>query len=429
MAKSTTLSFGSVLLLGINGIIGSGIFLLPGTLFKAAGWASLGTIGLAGLATLMIAMNYAVMASKIDEDGGAWVYANQAFGAHAGFQIGWFSWFLGVITISTEIAAFLTTLTGFWPAVQQRAAYIGVALAILGVITLLNVFGPGTMKMIDDLSSAVKIGLILLFIGVSGVVSIHFGHLVAPVVGASGHQLMSAFTTAFYMFTGFSFLPIAAKQMQNPERTLPRALIVVMVVVTLLYLLTQFLTVSLLGAHIVTEKLPVAAAFMQVVGAWGRAVILGGMLLSTLGVAVAVSFDTPVELASLATEKKLLPREFGQQNHFGAPIVALLATMGLAAVLVLSGSYLFLVNLIVLSSFVQYIATVLATLKLRNDSKLPRGVHLWGGRLIPVLSLVLLAYLVLQFNLQTYTIGIGFAAVGELVYWADDRRKKRLTKG
>jgi hypothetical protein len=46
-----------------------------------------------------------------------------------------------------------------------------------------------------------------------------------------------------------------------------------------------------------------------------------------------------------------------------------------------------------------------------------------------VLSLLLLAYLVLQFNLQTYAIGIGFAAVGELVYWADGRRKKQLTKG
>nr|WP_288531647.1 hypothetical protein [uncultured Secundilactobacillus sp.] len=72
MQKNTeTLSFNSVLLLGINGIIGSGIFLLPGTLFKFAGWMSLIAIGLAGLATLMIAMNYAVMASKIDEDGGA----------------------------------------------------------------------------------------------------------------------------------------------------------------------------------------------------------------------------------------------------------------------------------------------------------------------------------------------------------------------
>nr|WP_288529897.1 hypothetical protein [uncultured Secundilactobacillus sp.] len=82
--------------------------------------------------------------------------------------------------------------------------------------------------MIDNLSSAVKVGLIVLFILGSG---IYFGlHSVDPVAtSGNGHQPVSAFTTAFYMFTGFSFLPIAAKQMKNPEKTLPRALVVVMI--------------------------------------------------------------------------------------------------------------------------------------------------------------------------------------------------------
>lgn len=423
----TELSFNSVLLLGINGIIGSGVFLLPGTLFKSAGWMSIAIIGLAGLATLLIAMDYAAMASKIDEDGGAWIYANQAFGRHTGFQIGWFSWFLGVITISTETAAFLTTLSGFWPDVQNHVVYIEVALIILGGITVLNYFGPGTMKVINDLSSAVKVGLILLFIVVGGAyVGIHGG---ITVMGSFDHggNPVNAFTTAFYMFTGFSFLPIAAKQMKNAEKTLPRALIVVMIVVMVLYMLTQFLTILLLGSSVAIDKLPVAAAFMHVLGSFGRGLILAGMLISTLGVAIAVSFDTPVGLASLATEKKLLPREFGRRNHFGSPDVALISTMGLSMLLVVSGSYLFLVKLIVLSSFVQYIATALSLLKLRNNKMLPRGVQLWGGPTIPVLSLILLAYLIFQFNPETYVIGIGFAVVGELIYWVDDWRNQKLT--
>ncbi len=279
------------------------------------------------------------------------------------------------------------------------------------------------MKIIDDLSSTVKVGLILLFI-IGGGIYLGF-HGGSPVITHQGHEPVSAFTTAFYMFTGFSFLPIAAKQMKNPEKTLPRALVVVMIVVTLLYVLTQFLSVKLLGSAIMAEKLPVAAAFMRVLGQMGRGLILAGMLVSTLGVAIAVSFDTPVELASLATEKKLLPREFGRQNRFGAPIVALISTMGLATLLVLSGSYLFLVNLIVLSSFVQYIATALASLKLQHNPALPRGVKLWGGSLIPVMSLALLAFLVFQFNAVTYGIGVGFALIGELVYQADNRRKRR----
>ncbi|QGG61175.1 APC family permease [Loigolactobacillus bifermentans] len=425
MKKGTgTLSFNSVLLLGINSIIGSGIFLLPSTLFKAAGWASLVAIGLAGLATLMIAMNYAVMASKIDTDGGAWVYTSQAFGLHAGFQIGWLSWFLGVITISTEIVAFLTTLGGFWPQVHQRWVYATLALGLLGGILLLNYFGPSTMKVIDNLASATKIGLILLFL-IAG--SLFLGRqglaVITPISQLGQHDFSQAFTTAFYMFTGFSFLPVAAQQIRHAEKVLPKALLVVMLVVTLLYLLTQWLTILLLGAAISAEKLPVAAALMQVLGVAGRGLMLAGMLVSTLGVAIAVSFDTPVGLASLATEKKLLPREFGRQNRFGAPVVALSATIGLAAILVLSGSYLFLVNLIILSAFVQYLATVFALLKLQHDPTLPAGIQLWGGRTLPILSLVLLAYLVCQFNWVTYVIGLGFVGLGELVYWLDQRRR------
>src|SRR5699024_3517778 len=119
-AHAKSLSFSSVLLLGVNGIIGSGIFLLPGSLYQQAGNWSVLLVTLAGIATTLVALNYAVLASKIDEDGGAWVYANRAFGPAVGFQIGWLSWFLGVITISAEIAAFLTTLTDFIPALQQR---------------------------------------------------------------------------------------------------------------------------------------------------------------------------------------------------------------------------------------------------------------------------------------------------------------------
>lgn len=66
-----TLSFASVILLGINGIIGSGIFLLPGTLYQEAGLGSVSAIVLAGLSTTLIALSYAMLASKIDDDGGA----------------------------------------------------------------------------------------------------------------------------------------------------------------------------------------------------------------------------------------------------------------------------------------------------------------------------------------------------------------------
>ena len=351
-----TLSFASVILLGINGIIGSGIFLLPGTLYQEAGLGSVSAIVLAGLSTTLIALSYAMLASKIDDDGGAWVYSNRAFGAFVGFQTGWFGWFLGVITIAAELAAFLTALGGLIPVVKQRNVYISVALVIIAALIAINLIGPNILTFIDNISSALKIIILIAVIAAGGYfISTHGLHVRQPQAVSSDFR--TAFSTAFYMFTGFSFLPVAANKMKNPEKTLPRALMVVMLIVIAIYGMAQMTTIVILSTNLTAETLPVAAAFAAVVGTIGKTVVILGMLISILGVAVAVSFDTPIEMASLATEKTLLPAVFGRTNKSGAPFVAIWLTIGIAALLVVSGSYLFLVNLIVFSAFLQYITT------------------------------------------------------------------------
>ncbi|MFD1432761.1 APC family permease [Lacticaseibacillus yichunensis] len=426
-ATGRTLSFGSVLLLGINGIIGSGIFLLPGTLYQQSGkWSVLALIA-AGLVTTMIALCYAAMASKIDDDGGAWVYADRAFGRFLGFQTGWFGWFLGVITIAAEITAFLTTLGGLVPAVKTRPVYLAVALGILALLAILNLVGSSLLTFIDNLSSVLKIGIIVVFVGAAGFfISRHSFEL--PSAGSNGGGFSQSFAATFYMYTGFSFLPVAAKKMANPEKTLPRALLIVMAIVMVVYTLTDLATMAILGGALSGNALPVANAFAAVVGTWGKIVVLLGMLVSILGVAIAVSFDTPVEMASLATEKELLPAIFGRTNKSGTPIIAVLVTIGLAALLILSGSYLFLVNLIVLAAFLQYITTIFSWFKLRHDPTLPAGMKMPGGMLFPIIGLLVILYLMTSLAWTTWLIAVGMAAVGTIVYATDDRRNKPKKK-
>ncbi|OJF73803.1 APC family permease [Lacticaseibacillus paracasei] len=416
-----TLSFASVILLGINGIIGSGIFLLPGTLYQEAGLGSVSAIVLAGLSTTLIALSYAMLASKIDDDGGAWVYSNRAFGAFGafvGFQTGWFGWFLGVITIAAELAAFLTALGGLIPVVKQRGVYISVALVIIAALIAINLIGPNILTFIDNISSALKIIILIAVIAAGGYfISTHGLHVSQP------QAVSSDFRTAFYMFTGFSFLPVAANKMKNPEKTLPRALMVVMLIVIAIYGMAQMTTIVILSTNLTAETLPVAAAFATVVGSIGKTVAILGMLISILGVAVAVSFDTPIEMASLATEKTLLPAVFGRTNKSGAPFVAIWLTIGIAAMLVVSGSYLFLVNLIVFSAFLQYITTILAWFKLRHDPTLPAGIHLPMAPLLMGFALLLIGYLMTSATWLTWLIAVIVALIGSVIYATDTRRR------
>lgn len=413
MAQSKTLSLPSVLLLGANGIIGSGIFLLPQKLYQEAGWNSLLAIALAGATTTIIALNYAHLASCHDRDGGAWSYADAAFGDFAGFTTGWFAWFLGIITIAAEVAAFLTTLGGLWPAIHQRPLYIGVALGLIGLLGVINWFGPGLIKPADNLASGFKLTVILIFVIGGGWAVSHTGWILTPLTDTHD-QLLTGAVAAFYMFTGFSFLPTAAHDMRNPTKVLPIALVTIMLVVSDVYMLVQAVTVALLGPALAHSSLPVAAAFATIFGPWGRGIILVGMLGSILGVALAVAFAAPLGAASMAQSPRLLPAVFGRNNRHGAPGLAIIITTGIAGLLVVSGGYLFLVQLIIWCSFLQYIITALAALRLT-----PLTRPWWEKWPVPIMTIAIVLVLLPQFDWSTYLLGGLVFLVGCGIYAID----------
>ena len=401
-SKIKQLSFLSVFLLGVDGIVGSGIFLMPSRVYAKVGDLSAGLMLLAGISVLMIALCFANLASKIPGDGGAWLYTYTAFGRFAGFEIGIFTWLLGIITMATEISAFVTSLRSVFQSLNQHSHYLVVALGILTALTILNLLGPNLMDWVDNISTVAKIGVLVAFV-VIGLFFLHPANLANFSSGGSiGSSLFSrinaGFGMVFYMFTGFSFLPIVASKMNHPEKTLPKALISVLLTSAVLYMIVQLTAIGVSGSGLANDNVPIAASFYRIAGSIGYDLALAGMLISILGVALSVSFSTPTIASSLASEHQLLPRMLGRQNKCGVPIVSLLLSCGLCALMLFSGNYLFLASAIVFTSFVQYVPTILAAIKLRNHSKLPQGFRLRGGNLIPIIALLVTLYLILSYS-------------------------------
>ncbi|GAY73684.1 APC family permease [Lentilactobacillus kosonis] len=299
------MGFGSIYLLGINGIIGSGIFLLPNQIYKTAGNQGYLVIFVAALATLLITLCYADMASRTTGDGAAWLYSYNAFGRFPGFEVGLFSWIQGIITISAEVAALLNIMMTLVPAIKNPSVYKITGIVIIICLAGICLLGSGVTSISDNLSSAIKIVILVGFIGLAvWQISKGTAHFATDAIK---FQPSSAFNTAFYMYSGFSFLPIAAANMQNPEKNLPKALVSVIVTVGIIYSLVQFAVTRLLGPAIANAKSPLATAFSQVFGQTGFIVIIIGMGISILGVAFSVTFSTPYIAYSLASKHKLLP--------------------------------------------------------------------------------------------------------------------------
>ena len=105
-----------IICLGINGIVGAGIFLLTGRIAALAGPASIFLYLLCGMLCLAIALCFAEMGGMYQQTGGAYLYARDTFGPMIGFMVGWMIWLSAIIGWATMASGFLLYLRSFSPA-------------------------------------------------------------------------------------------------------------------------------------------------------------------------------------------------------------------------------------------------------------------------------------------------------------------------
>ena len=419
MKENKLLSPAAIFLLGVNSIIGSGIFLLSGKIYEDAGIWSLLAILFAGLSIFVIAFAYANMSKIYSKNGGALVYAKETFGRFPGFIVGMVTWLLGTVTLTTEVSALLTALKMILPNLNSRLT----GLIIILVLGLISYFGSSIIAGLDNLTSFVKILLVLVFVctcfWLVRAVNFTSAHLLtvssANLGGFKG--FLSAYGTVFFFFTGFSFLPVNAEKMKNPAKNLPKMMALVMLTCLTVYLIIQAITIGALGPELTKTLVPAATAFSRVVGAIGIPLFVIGICFSIFGVIVATTFNTPTILASLAQAHEDVPMFVAKNNRFGTPSWAIILTTLCAMGLFLSGNYVFLSGLTVFMSFVQYLSTGLANIKKK---------FLWIGIGSVLFSLVLLT----SFTLSVLLLGLGIIILLVIIYFVvkldDDEREKWL---
>ncbi|MBB5888226.1 APC family permease [Lactovum miscens] len=389
----------AVFLLGINSIIGSGIFLLAGKIYKDAGTLSLLAIILASLSILVISFSYANMARIYPENGGAFVYAKDTFGLFAGYIVGMGVWIQSTVTLAAEVAALMTAGQMLDNKLPVKELGLGLILAL----GLVSYFGSGIISKLDNLTSIVKIAIVLLF--VFGTIwfthKVNFSN-VAFTGGING--FLAAYGAVFFFFPGFAFLPVNAEKMRNPRRTLPIMLVAVILTCMGVYVAIHAITIGVLGSTLPNYAVPAAIAFEKLFGNLGLPVIIVGICISILGVIITATFNAPVILASLAKDHEDVPSIVAQENKFGAATLAILLTIFTAAILFSIGNFVFLSGLTVFMSFVQYLSTGISNIKEKFFKV---------GLATILLSIILL----FSFNLQVLEFGFGILIILSFIYF------------
>jgi amino acid transporter len=401
--------------IAINGIIGAGIFGLPSKVYSLIGTYSIIAFIACALVVALIIVCFAEVGSRFDETGGPYLYAREAFSPAVAFEVGWLIWLARVTAFAANCNLMINYLSYFWlPATTPfwRASIIVLVVTVLAVINLL---GIRQAAIVSNAFTIGKLVPIILFIA-AGLFFLNpqayeFGP--SPTAGAFSQSVL----LLVYAFTGFEMATIPAGEVRDPKKSLPRALLIAIMVVATLYIMIQIVCVGTLPGLAQSQK-PLADAGSRFLGTAGGAIISAGAIISITG-NLNVLLLSGSRLPFAMAEQKQLPAFIGSiHRRFFTPYVSILITAGLMLFLTLKSSFLAALTISTIARLVTYAATCISLPVFRARPEMPAPVfRLPGGTILAILSLLLIIWLLMNSTLAEAKAAGWAAGVGLLIYF------------
>lgn len=359
----------SLLALGLNGIVGVGIFFAPPVVARnVPGYAGLLVYVAVVLACLPIALVYARLGARFEADGGPYLYARAAFGQAAAFGIGWITYVSALFSTSTVAVGFVDALA---PSVGVATA-AGRALlgcAVVTGLTALLALGLRVSALVWSGVTVVKLAPLVSLLIVAVVVSAPDAPLPS---GAAGERspLAAAFAVLFAL-QGFEVVPLPAGQVEGGLRAVPFATVGSLLLAGALYVALHAVCVASLP-DLAARTMPLAEAAAVRGGPRLAKLVTAGVSVSSLGITVGMLAMTPRYLAALG-QAEGLGKKLAAMSPRAVPLRAVALTwMAVLVIVTLTSLYGSIASLFALSSvsvILQYAVTssALATLSRRRE--------------------------------------------------------------
>ncbi|MGA0588619.1 APC family permease [Dyella sp. KRB-257] len=413
-------------LIVIGGIIGGGIFLNPGIAAQRteSGLALLAMwVGAGGL-TLIGALCYAELGARRPSAGGIYVYLREAFGPLAGFLFGWT---MLLVIYSGSTAAVATIFASYASALfdlPPRAA-TPLAAAALAFVAGINLFGIRLGATIQNAFALLKLLAVAALVA-CGLYLAGIGAGAHAVLGADearrGVGFMGAALPVLFAYSGFTYLNNLAGEVDQPQRTLPRALFLGMLGVVLAYALVNVAYLAALGHDgLAASTAPAAEVMQRVFGTVGAKVIALGIAISTLGFC-NITVVAGARVLQVMGEDGLFFRSVARLHPVHrTPNLALVLLAGWSIVLVLSGSY---GQLLDYATFADWLACAIGVATLfwyrRHDGGASTSFRVPGYPLLPLIFIGVIGWVVIETmlsNPMNAGIGVLIMLAGAPVYF------------
>ena len=415
-------------------MIGAGIFVLTGLAAEIAGPAAILVFALNGVVTVLTGISYAELASAIPKSGGGYVFVREVFSGPTSFLMGWMLSFAYMIAGALYALGFSSNFVEFvhlyWAGLPTGPVWhILYALTVVGLFALLNAVSTEASGGAETVVTIIKIIILLVFAGFGAfaVEGSNFEPFFAK--DDSSVAILKAMGLTFIAFEGYDLIATVTEEVENPRENIPKAIFISLVATVAIYLIVVWVAIGTLGAEELgrageTGIAEAATSFMPTIPLLGEgaALIVFGAVFSTVSALNAVVIASSRVVFAMGREDQL-PNPLGQISaRFGTPLAAVVVS---AAVML--GSVVFLPieqvgrvsSLFFLVSFVVVNWSVIRLRNRRPNMRRPFEMPFYPA--IPILAIVLnlvLAYFLLRDDPYTLVLGVGWIAIGGLVYAA-----------
>jgi len=406
---------------GINAIIGAGIFGLPARIYELSGQAALIAYVICGIACLLISLCFAEVSSRFSDSGGPYLYARAAFGPMVGFEIGWLRWLALIVAFAANVNLLVVYTTYVWPIFNGGAAQgLFITAVVLG-LTAINVLGVRQTTIASNIFALAKLLPLLIFVGI-GLFFVE-PHKLAVGSPATFGGFTTSVVLVLYAFTGFEAVTIPAGEVRDPQRTLPFGLLATLAIVTSIYISIQAVYIGTVSSP--ASAAPLADAGRRFLGSAGAYLISAGAIVSIVGNLNAKLLTTPRLIFAMA-ERQQLPGWLGAvHERLRTPYAAIIVSAALALALALSSTFIQLVTISVLVNVVTYAVSCASLPVLRRKNGAPPAAFRSPlGSAVAVTSLVLCAWLFSTSSAREMLATTAAGAVGALLYGVSGRPQR-----
>ena len=357
-----TLRFTDLLLLFIGSVIGSGIFLTPGLILRQLD----GSVGFSllvwlagGVLSLLGALTYAELAAANPEAGGLYCYIRDGFGRATAFLYGWC---LFLVIASGTIAALARAFSRYLAEIipLSPAASTMVAVSMIVAVTAVNVWGTRKSADLQNWTTLIKAGIIVLLSAVLFSMGQHARDL-PPALGTTQHglNLLSNFglgmIAVLWAYEGWQFGTYSAGEVIDPQKNFPRAFLAGSLILAALYIMAVLAYLVALGPASATASDAIAATAVRVVlGPWAGKIVAFTILISTLSSTNSVVLTAPRVFYAMANDKLFFQKLAEVHPRFQTPAAAVIALGVWSIVLTVAGKFSELIGGVVFIGWIFY---------------------------------------------------------------------------